>query len=431
MFWLFVAKELKSIVRDPKLIVAMIIIPLVFLGIFYFMLGHGIRQQIEEATKASGSVAVIDIDRGSLSKSFISYLKNIGLSVKVLEYNESKYTKIENIISIVRDLDVKILYIIPIGFSHNLSNLIPAKIYTYVKLESLTVGESGIIYVANSYINYFGKSLVGNITKDRGIPISFIDNTVLSYSRGVLNNKLVEDPQNLFFTLTWGGMFMPLVIIVLISLATQLVATSIAVEKEEKMFETLLSLPLSRMSIIGAKLFASILISLVFMILYSFMVFGYMFTQISASVYGSEELGNTMLIPSIPNEAMAFMITNIIGLTLFMMCISLLLGLFAEDVRSAQAIVGNLSLPMIILVYSTLFLEISSPITKIILSAIPMANTVFLPKLLIIYDPISIALASVSNIVYSLIMFIVIRRIVNTETIFTLRIRRKRREVKD
>jgi ABC-type Na+ efflux pump permease subunit len=51
MFWVFVGKELKSIARDPKIIIAMFIVPLIIIIVFYAIIGYGLQQQITQAIK--------------------------------------------------------------------------------------------------------------------------------------------------------------------------------------------------------------------------------------------------------------------------------------------------------------------------------------------------------------------------------------------
>lgn len=425
MFWIFVSKELKSVIRDPKMLIAMVVIPLIFVSILYFVLGQGITQQMQQAVRESGIVAVIDMDNSSYSRMFIDYLKALGLYVTLIDI-----PNVDDITSVVRGIDSKILYVIPGGFGRNISDFRPAKILSYVRIESLTIGEGGLIDTASKYIALFNSHLISILAREKGIPAEFISGAISGQIHGVLADRLIDNPGNFFFVLTMSSVFIPIVVLMLVVFAAQLVATSMAIEKEEKMFETLLSLPLSRMSIIGAKLLVSVLISSIYMITYSFALFGFLFGQIFGSIPGLSMDNDILSLPTTPSIVGIYMLVNVVGLALLMVSIALLLSLFAEDVRTAQAIIGNIIGPTIALVYLPMFIDVSSSFSaRLAISLIPMANTVFIPKLAIIRDATSLAIASISNIVYGFVTFIVIRRIINSETVFTLKLRRKRREI--
>lgn len=409
------------------MLIAMVVVPLILIGALYFVLGQGIAQQIEQAERESGTVAVIDLDKGNYSNLFIDFLNGIGLTVKLLEPNTTT-----DVVELVKNIDTKIIYLIPSGFSANFSRAMPAYVVTYVKIESLTIGETGVVAVADRYVGIFNKYILETVAREKGIEEVFLSGLVKSSTKGFLAGRIVENPQYLYSFLTIGSFIVPVIVLVLVLFAAQLIATSIAIEKEEKMFETLLSLPISRMSVIGAKLFVSILISSVYMVMYGLMMFGFLFGQVLEALSPSEEIApayTSTISIVMSGDVLFYMILNVVGLALFMVSIALLLSLFAEDVRTAQTLIGNTIAPTIILVYTPMFIDVSSLSARIVLSLVPIASTVFLPKLAIVQDHGALAMAALSNIVYGVALFIAIRRIVNSEAIFTLKLaRRKRRE---
>ncbi|MEM4794469.1 MAG: ABC transporter permease [Ignisphaera sp.] len=415
MFWLFVVKELKSIIRDPKLLIAMVIVPLILMTILYFIIGQGMIQQIEQTIRESGIVAVFDMDGENYSQIFINYLSSLGLKTIIINS-----TNVDEAIEIFKGLEAKILYIIPPRFSYNLSSLRPSVVHVYVKLGALTIGEGGIVDIASRYVSLFNSYIIKTVASEKGIPPEFIGEAITGATRGLLADRIIDNPSNIVFALTMGGLFIPLIILMLVIFSAQLVATSMAVEKEEKMFETLLSLPINRMCVIGAKLLVSIAIGAIYMIGYSFALFGLLFR----SIPGFESLQEIPLAMSLPSDIGIYVLLNVVGLAIFMVSVALLLSLFAEDVRSAQAILGNVIGPTIIAVYLPMFVDISSsPSIRLALSFVPLANTVFIPKIAVVQDITALAISSLSNLVYGVIMFMVIRRIVNSETIFTLKLR--------
>jgi len=427
-FWLFVVKELKSLARDPRMLIAMVIVPLILMIVIYGVLGQAAVEQIKQVVKAGYVVSVIDMDRGIYSQTFVSYLKNLGIDVNIIDEN------VENVIANkLQNVTTKILFIIPKGFSENITKAIPTYIVTYVKIESLTIGEGGALEIARTYISQFNSVLLKSIAKEKDIPEQFVSGIVFGDVVGLLGGKIVKNPDMFFGIVTMGNIFIPLIVLLLVVFAAQLVATGIAIEKEEKMFETLLSLPINRMGVVGAKLFTSILISSIYMIAYSFILFQLFLSQILKTAIPTSVAeipsSDTLTSFSMPNEFIPYMIVNVIGLALFMVSLSLLLSLFAEDVRTAQAIIGNILGPTVIVIYLPMFIETSTQTSRLAISLVPIANTAFLPKLILLEDYTASLIATVSNIIYGLIVFTILRKIVNSETIFTLKLfRRKRSE---
>jgi ABC-2 type transport system permease protein len=427
-FWLFVIKELKSLARDPKMLIAMVVVPLVLMAIVYGVLGQAVVEQIKQFTKAGYSISVIDMDRGVYAQKFVEYLRSLGVDVNLVEKDVEDKVGID-----IQNISTKILFIIPRGFSENISKTIPAHIVTYVKIESLTIGEGGILDVARTYVSQFNSALLKSIARERNIPEQLLSGIVFSDIVGLLKEKIIKNPSIFFSIVTMGSVFIPMIVLLLVVFAAQLVATSIAIEKEEKMFETLLSLPINRMSVIGAKLFTSILISSIYMLGYSLILFQLFLNQILRTTVltpAEQMVGlDTLTSFTMPREFTVYLVVNVVGLAIFIVSLSLLLSLFAEDVRTAQAIVGNIVGPTIIVIYLPMFIEASTAETRLAIALIPIANTAFLSKFILLEDYTTSIVAAVSNIVYGLIVFVVLRKIVNSETIFTLKLfRRKRAE---
>uniref|UniRef100_A0A7C5YVV1 ABC transporter permease n=1 Tax=Ignisphaera aggregans TaxID=334771 RepID=A0A7C5YVV1_9CREN len=426
MFWVFVGKELKSIARDPKIIIAMFIVPLIIIIIFYAIIGYGLQQQITQAIKEGGSVALINLDNDLYSYRFISFLRDIGVEIKLLDPILST-----NITKALEVANTKILYVIPKGFSENITRFSPTSIKIYIRLGSLTIGESSIVDLATRLVERFNDNITATIALEKGIPAEFIRGAITKESYAFIYNKVVSNPYILTTFLTLSGFFIPLIVLMLIMMASQLIVTSIAVEKEEKMFETLLSLPINRMSIIGAKLLVSILISIIYMSIYGLALFSYIFQVIGIGIdIGDIEMPYTFSLFILQRDLAITLILNSIGLAALMLMISLILGIFAEDVRTAQALIGNIIGPLVILAYMPMFIDISGmgQAYRALLSLIPIANTVFISKLAIINDIVAMYIAGLSNIAYGAILFLVIRKIVNSETIFTMKLKRFKKQ---
>ena len=65
-------KELKELVRDPKILVGMIVVPLLMFPVLGFVLGYAAETAQEQAQEAI--LLVVDNDGGNWSQIFIDYL---------------------------------------------------------------------------------------------------------------------------------------------------------------------------------------------------------------------------------------------------------------------------------------------------------------------------------------------------------------------
>lgn len=108
--------------------------------------------------------------------------------------------------------------------------------------------------------------------------------------------------------------FIPLILFIVITFASQLVATSIASEKENKTLETLLSAPVNRQTIVAAKLLAAALLALLFAVVY---MVG--FRSYFGAITGGELSQSTQALPELTSLGLTFTPASfaILGATLF------------------------------------------------------------------------------------------------------------------
>jgi ABC-2 type transport system permease protein len=74
-----VIKEIKELVRDPKILVSMIIVPVVM----FPLMGFAIQTSTESAQQSIGktSIAIIDQDQGTVSQSLENYLVSLNFTI--------------------------------------------------------------------------------------------------------------------------------------------------------------------------------------------------------------------------------------------------------------------------------------------------------------------------------------------------------------
>ena len=83
-----VVKEVKELVRDPKILLSMIIIPL----IMFPLMGFAIQTSMETAEKSMGniSLAAMNLDKGPVAENLTNFLKTH--NVRIVEVDDLNFT---------------------------------------------------------------------------------------------------------------------------------------------------------------------------------------------------------------------------------------------------------------------------------------------------------------------------------------------------
>src|SRR3989337_536643 len=201
-------------------------------------------------------------------------------------------------------------------------------------------------------------------------------------------------------------------------------ATSVAMEKEEKTLETLLTLPVDRFSILMGKLASSALVAgvgaLTYMLGYSYLLGS---TLSAIPVGASVDLAALGLVPS----AFGYVL---LGITLFVtllsgLALAVIMSAFAEDVRGATALVGYVYPLIFIPALALMYLDINSlPFAlKAVLFAIPFSQPVIASKAVITGDYLTVALGIVYVAAFTIVVMYVASRLFATEKILTAKLR--------
>ncbi len=422
---LILIKELRSMIRDPKILIAMIIVPVVLTAIMYGAMIGFIGQTAREALTMKGVAAVYDEDHGNWSKYIIDEMNKIGVETISVNSEEELLETIRNNRALLGGI------VIPKGFSENISSAKPAKIYVYTVVRSINVLALTRMSRLPTLINNIGRNLTLRVVSEKGVSEEFVRKGVKSVGIAMFKDRMVygTDMEALIGSLVMVSIFVPLIVLILSSFIAQLSATSIAVEKEEKMLETLLSLPLSRLQLIAGKILASVIIGFIGLILYGGL-FAWYFTAVPSAASGGESGVNILSALSnvIGGSVLSSMIASLVGVVLFVLSLAILLALFVEDVRSAQIISGYVVLPLGIAIFLALFVDPASmsQSSRIALSLIPLVNIGFIVNMGFIGDYLSLTLIPVSNLLYAGLMMYIASRIISTERVFTMKLFRRR-----
>jgi ABC-2 type transport system permease protein len=178
-------------------------------------------------------------------------------------------------------------------------------------------------------------------------------------------------------------MLIPIVMMMIIIMAGSIVITSMALEKENKTLETLLTLPVKRTSIVTGKIVAAAVIGLLLAIIYMIgMQFYFSGFQFSAGV-NLASYGLVITSTDFIWIGASLFITLIAGLSLCM-----LMGTFAKNYKSAQTLTFPITMLAMIPMFITMFSDFDTlPLAlKIFTFAIPFSHPMMAPRALLFHD---------------------------------------------
>jgi len=421
-----VVKEIKEMVRDPKILLGMVLMPLIMFPVMGAAMN--ISQTAVEESLKEVSMALMDLDQESMAKNLIQSFN--ALKVTLMEMEASS---LDEALELLQGSNITTLVVIPSGFSRNLTLGFRGELEVYSVIRSISLSEGAKASVADAPIGAYENLLVYQAIRqaipDRS-PETVLDPIAL-HSFVIFKGRLVEAPPGVLTGLFMSQSFaFPMVIMLLLVSAMQMAATSVAIEKEEKTLETLLTLPVGRLSILAGKLGGSVVVAAA----------GAIAALIGVNYYTSS-IFRSVPIESLDMEALGFALSPtayvLLGVTMFVTIISALalaicLSVFSENVRSAQAVVSFMIIPVIVPSLILMFadIEILPLAVQAIMYILPYTHSIIASKAAFMGDYF-IMLRSIAYIsLFTIVILYIAARIFTTEKIVTARISFKKLGIK-
>ncbi len=417
-----VSKEDKEILRDPRLFLSMVIVPLIIFPVMGMSMSSVISATEKELEGMEFSLAMVDNDDGNFSHLLFDYLNSVeNMTVERLDANTTEEEAIQHAL----DNDMNAILFIPPNFTTDLEAEKKVNISVYSVMESISIVEGikdeYLIYLLHDY-EYYAISGLG------------YNSTFLLDSIGLEQNTIFEGRAVPYSSGELQGFFMaqsitiPMVLMMLIMMSAQLAAVTVASEKEEKTLETLLTLPVSRTTILMGKISGVALMTMAGAVAY---MGGFMYYMRSLSGMGgggginAEELGL-----SISPMAVGVLALSIILALLAALSIAVLLAAFTEDVRSAQSLTGIIAIPVLIPAFVLMMgdMSILPGSIKVLIYAIPFSYPMLAAKDLFTGVGSTMFLGLIYQLVFTLAMFYAAGRLFSTEKIFTSKLEFKRKK---
>ena len=417
-----VVKEIKELVRDPKILLGMIIVPLVM----FPLMGFAIQTSVKTAEEGMRgiSMAVMDLDEGPVAGNLTKFLAD--LNVTIIEIDGSDFAEA---VDYVQRSNLTGLVVVPAGFSRNITEGSKAELDVYIVFRGQGIAESTRSSMISTLLNTFEERLiVQKVREEFPENAETVLNPIAMSEKSIIKGKPTNiHPSAIFSIMMSQSLGMPMGIMMLLIFAMQLAATSVASEKEEKTLETLLTLPVNRFTILVGKLTGSIIVAIV----------GAAAFIVGASYYGISVTGMIPADVGVDLAAIGLAQTPIsyllLGISLFMSLLSALalavsISVFADDVRGAQSLVGPLTMlfvfPMLFIMLTDIY-SLPFPL-MIILLAIPFTHPMLASNVAFTGDYLTAVGGIVYMAIFTVAVLYIAARIFGTEKILTAKLKFRR-----
>jgi len=366
-----IKKELRELLTPGT------ILPIIILTIIFGSLGSTIGN-IEEGIQQKPDIGLINADNGSYALIAASVFQNYS----TILYNSSDIKDIQEGLDILQQQDGSALLIIPKNFSSNIQNEIPGEIEIYWIMKGAGILDSISSASVEGLISNARYQISRVLIKEANA--SYNASIVLSpTTRQQSTNLKGKDlpgisPGDIAQVMSTQSSTTPVIMMMIIIIAGGMVISSMALEKENKTLETLLTLPVRRVSIVTAKIIGSALVGLLLAFIYMFGI-GYYMQSFSFEGTGSAALDFSLSSFDVALVGISLFLALVAGLSLCM-----LLGTMAKNYKSAQALTAPITMLALFPMLLTLFTDFDTlPLgLKALVFGIPFSHPMMAPRAL-------------------------------------------------
>ena len=399
-----------------ELFVLATLIPIVVIAIVFGLVGQSIGS-IGETMEEKPVIGIVDMDDGDFS--------DIAMAV-ITERAEVIYDggDAEEGLEEVREGDGVALMVIPENFSQNIYANHPGEIEIYWIMRGAGMMDSISPVVVEGLIQSVNQEISSEMIQQDS---SFDPALVLAPTQRVettfFKGKEIEglSSSQLGNILSSQSIAIPIVVMMLIIMAGASVISSMGLEKENKTLETLLTLPVRRSHIVIGKIVGSALVGLIMAAIYMIGFSRYM-SSFQISAINLADFGLALGMQDYLLVGISLFVALLAGLSL---CI--VLGTFAKNYRSAQALVFPITALAMISMFITLFKDFDTlpALLRILAFAIPFSHPMMVMRALMM-DNYSLVIGGIAyTAVFTIIMIAVAVRIFNSDRLLTGSVQKK------
>lgn len=370
-FWVLVRKELR------ELLTLQMLAPFAVVIVLFVAVGGVVSDAGEDA--GGTPVTVIDNDSSAYSKMVATSLEEVGMDVTVVEDRE-----LESVVHDSATGTTGVFVEIPDGLQESIESGEPQALGVRTVMRTFSFMGMADDAEVQAGLQMAGQAISAQLATERApdVPLAVLQQPLhADPSVTVGENTASTSVAAVSGFIGQQTIFIPIVLFVVIMFASQLIATTIATEKENKTLETLLSYPISRTSLVTAKMFAAGLVSLVAAGAYMLGMQQYMsgiesgFGGGAEAVQGTQEVMQQLGLVFGPSDYIVLGLSLFAGI-LLALSIAIILGAFADSVKAVGALITPLMVMLMVPYMLTMFLDLESaaPGLRMGLLAIPFTH---------------------------------------------------------
>lgn len=367
-------KELKELINGQMILSLAVILAMLFIT------GNITKSAINDVTEEAQNpkINISDRDDTDFTQNLIEVLKNSGAEIKVFETDGDNYA------DILSENDIKNIVIIPKGFTDSIEKgekpeiITASRMTSAATLSNISTGTSGAITLIQNCISNTIATEAGMSPEQFELmenPIVLTDNTVVDDKSA---NTSIDSIMN---KISMQNAILPIIVFLLIMMTSQSLISSISNEKIDKTLETLLSAPVSRSSIITAKMLAAAVVALINAGVY---MIGFSKFIKSSSIQAENLVSSISVDDALSQLGLNLSVGDyvLVGLQLFltiMIClsVSIMLGALVNDTKSSQTVIMPIMMLAMIPYIISILADINTlpMIVRILVYAIPFTHT--------------------------------------------------------
>lgn len=341
-----VKKEVMAVLKSPAFIVG-----LVFMVIYFAALGRVIGTATEQAVREvlGTPVGLVNEDTDSFTFRLIAVanmtLKGRLMRVATVEEGLQRFP---------------VVLMIPRGFGNSiLGTNATVYIHSYVVVDRASAFQQARAGIVTSIASVLTELARGIIAVERGIDVSELSKVVSARIETRVGSRVVELAA---LSSLFGSTMMFAIFIGILGMMTLMYsAQSVAGEKEEKAFEMLLTLPISRTTIAVAKIAGAVVVSVLMVVIY-FFGFSYMMSSMSQAEQAAGTSPATWsvwdMFRYLGSDGVSLLVVSLGLMLLFSGAVGLLIGILSSDTRVAGAVSGPIGAVLYVGILATQFIGV-------------------------------------------------------------------------
>jgi len=408
-------KELRELLTPQMLM------PFVLVIAIFALIGNIVGHENEKA-QGQKRIGVVDLDRSPASAAILKAVRKAGFTPTNLPAAAA-----EDMTGRLPD-GVRLAVVIPSGLGTGLAAGQPQKVEVYAAMRGFSLAasrEGEVLKAVLDAVNDAASTQLIAAKAPGTDPNAFREPLRLTEHVIVGSKSADASAMEVFGFISSQTAFIPVVLFLVIIFAAQMIATTIATEKENKTLETLLSLPVSRTALVTAKMVAAGLVALLSAGVYMFGMRYYMSGVMGAGVgAGTKSQALAQLGLTLSGLDYVLLGASLFFAILVALGIAVILGAFAENVKAVQSLLAPLMLLIMVPYFLTMFIDVgsASPALRYLLYAIPFSHPFMAAPNLFLDNPAPVLAGIAYEALWFVAFALLAARIFSSDRILTMKL---------